>query len=227
MRGPKFCPVELGKNNDFYGGIKSFSKKLALQERYFDASFYDPSLVRPQSKKHVTTNNKDLSDIISMVNKITPTIKKTADNLEREERTALEEIKSLCETSLTIKKADKSNTLVVMEKDDYEGKLVLDGHLHTTTYEKAPDDANKEVYKKLVKLCKRHERCITKNEQKVILREDWSESQFYVLPKIHKCKSLLDHITQYEQEYIHVPFTCDLKGRPINVRPINSHSRNQ
>lgn len=50
----------------------------------------------------------------------------------------------------------------------------------------------------------------------MILKEDWSESQFYVLPKTHKCKSILDHISQSHQEYISLGFPNDLKGRPIN-----------
>ena len=104
MKGPKFCPVKKGRNSDFYGGIKTFSKKLVLQEKYFDASFTDKSLIRPQSKKYATTNNKDLSDIISTICKITPNVKNTPDNLNYEERKALEEIKKLCETSIIIKK---------------------------------------------------------------------------------------------------------------------------
>ena len=125
-------------------------------------------------------------------------------------------MKDLCRTTLVIKKADKSNTLVVMEKDDYEQKLVLQGHLHTSTYEQAETDANKTVYKKLTQLCKKHQNCLTINERKVILKEDWSESQFYVLPKIHKCKRILDHIAQQQQEYTVIPFPDELKGRPIN-----------
>ena len=108
-----------------------------------------------------------------------------------------------------------------MEKDDYEEKLVFDGHLNTPTYERAEDEANKKVYKKLVKLCERHKQCITRNEEKVILKEDWSENQFYVLPKIHKCKSITDYIAQHQQEFVSMPFPPDLKGRPIN-RDVNS-----
>ena len=156
VKGPKFCPVQKGSKSDFYGGIKTFSKKLVLQEKYFDASFTDKSLLRPQSKKYATTVNKDLSDIISTINKITPSTKDTPDNLDQEERRALEEIKKLCETSIVIKKADKSNTLVIMDKADYEHKLVLEDHLHTSTYEKAEDGANAEVYKKLHRLCEKH-----------------------------------------------------------------------
>ena len=60
-------------------------------------------------------------------------MKHTRDNLDIKEREALEEVKILCQTSIVIKKADKSNTLVIMEKEDYEQKLVLSGHLHTST----------------------------------------------------------------------------------------------
>ena len=172
MKGPEFCLVEMGKKNDFYGGIKTFSKKLALQEKYFDANFTDNSLIRLQSKKNVTTKNTDLTDIISTINKITPNTKSTPDNLDQGERRALEEIKERCKTSLVIKKADKSNTLVVMERNDYEQKLVLKDHLHTPTYERANDDANKHVFKNLVKLCEKHRNCLTKKERSAILKED-------------------------------------------------------
>ena len=215
-KGPKFCPVEMGSKTDFYSGIKTFSNKLALQEKYFDANFADSSLVRPRSKKYVTTTNKDLSDIISTINKLTPSTKITPDNLSQPERVALEELKKLTKTSVVIKKADKSNTLVILERSDYEQKLVLNDHLLTPTYEKAPDDSNEKVYKNLKKLCMKHEKCITNSEKKVILKEDWSESQFYVLPKIHKSNEILQHVAQMSEEYVQLPFPQDLKGRPIN-----------
>ena len=214
-RGPKFCPVETGRKADFHSGTKIFSKKLALQEKYFDASFDDESLIRQQSKKYITTKNKQLSEIISVINKLTPNEKFTADNLDKDERNALEEMKILCDNSLVLKKADKSNTFVIMEKSDYEETLVLKGHLHTSTYEVADNDANHQVYKNLTKLCDKHKICLTTNERKAILKEDWAESQFYILPKIHKCKSILNHITDNDQEYLKMPFPSDLKGRPI------------
>ena len=205
----------MGRKTDFYSSTKIFSKKLALQELYFDTNFPNESLLRPQSKKYITTKNKQLDDIISTINKLTPTEKFTPDNLDEEERKALEEMKSLCESSVVLKKADKSNTLVLMDKVDYENTLVLKGHLLTSTYERAKDDANHKVYKELVNLCDKHQNCITANERKVILKDDWSESPFYVLPKIHKCRTILDQISSYNEEYVHIPFPNDLKGRPI------------
>ena len=186
-----------------------------MQEKYFDANFDDNSLIRPQSKKYITTKNKHLYDIISVINKLTPNEKFTEDNLDKEERKALEEMKSLCDGSLVLKKADKSNTFVIMDSSDYKENLVLKGHLHTPTYEVANDDASHQVYKRLKKFCDKHQSCMTTNERKVILKEDWTESQFYVLPKIHKCKTILDHISKSNHEYLKIPFPTDLKGRPI------------
>ena len=68
-----------------------------------------------------------------------------------EERKALEEMKILCHSSLVPKKADKSNTLVIMEKSDDGDKLVLKRHLLTSTYEIAEKEANHDVYKELTK----------------------------------------------------------------------------
>ena len=205
----------MGRKTDFYSSTKMFSKKLALQELYFDVDFANDSLLRPQSKKYISTKNKQLDDIISTINKLTPTVKFTPDNLDEEERKALNEMKSLCESSLVLKKADKSNTLVLMDKLDYENTLVLKGHLLTSTYEIAKDDANHQVYKDLVKLCDKHQKCITASERKVILKSDWSESPFYILPKIHKCRTLLDQISTHDEEYVQIPFPHELKGRPI------------
>ena len=120
VRGPKFFPVENGKSSDIYGNTKRFTKKSVLQKKYFDADFVVHSLIRPQSKKYVSSENKQLSDIFSTVNKINPNKKSTPDNLTRNERKASNELKDICGDSVVIKKADKSNTLVIMEKDDYE-----------------------------------------------------------------------------------------------------------
>ena len=135
-----------------------------------------------------------------------------SDNLEPGERDALSELISLTRSNIEIKKADKSNTLVLMEKEDYKEKLVLDGHLRTETYEKSEPESNQKVYKNLVKLCSKHENCLTKAERKLILRKDWSESNFYILPKIHKSKEILEKIQRDSSEYIVMPMPQDLKA---------------
>ena len=153
------------------------------------------------------------------MNKLCPTSVQMNKNITQGEKTAMEEIKKLTREKIEIKKADKSNTLVIIDKDIYKKKLILEDHLLTATYRKASDDSNKEVFKKLKKLVSKHSTCFTKKEIKVILDEEWTDSYFYILPKIHKCKEIKEAITQLNSEYVHMSFPSTLKGRPINGGP--------
>ena len=193
-----------------------FSKKLILQEQYFDKTFNDNSLIGMPSKKYITTKNKELSDILTTINKLEPKSKIMEDNINGEERKALAELRLLTKSKIEIKKADKTNTFVVMDKDTYKNTLVLQGHLNTATYEQAPQDANSKVYRALVKLCDKYPNCTTKKERNVILSEDWCESNFYVLPKVHKSSMVASEIKKRRSEYIHMRYPSDLKSRPIN-----------
>ena len=131
------------------------------------------------------------------------------DNLSEEERKAMEELIAMTKSEIEIKKADKSNTLVLMNKDQYKKQLVLDGHLLTPTYEKSDAKASEQVYKALVNFCDKYELCLTPAERKVILKEDWSESNFYILPKIHKSEKILKKIREEPSDYIQMPLPDD------------------
>ena len=58
-------------------------------------------------------------------------------NISPEEELALKEILKLSKEKIEIKKADKSNTLVIMDKEVYRDKLILKDHLLTDTYKKS------------------------------------------------------------------------------------------
>ena len=106
-RGPKFCPTTEGKISDFCGDTKIFSKKLIIQERFFDVPYSDQSLIREPSRKYLTTNSKELTDIVSFVNRINPESRNLPDNLSSEERKAMKELIALSKSEIEIKKADK------------------------------------------------------------------------------------------------------------------------
>ena len=215
IRGPKFCVTTKGNVSDFCGDTYIFSKKLMTHEKYFDKQWKDESLFRKPSKKYLSTSNKELSDIIATINKIDPKKIEMNSNVCEDEERGLRELQSLSKTTIEIKKADKSNTFVIMDKETYKEKLVLEGHLNTPAYEKVKPENIKNVYKDLVKLCEKYQTCITQNERKVILDEDWDTSKFYILPKINKCKQIIDEIHVRQSEYIHMPMPDDLTGRPI------------
>ena len=71
------------------------------------------------------------------------------DNLTRNERQALSKLKK---TNLVIKKADKGDTLIIMEPEFYRDKLVFKDHLSTDTYTRTDLNADKKVMKNLKSL---------------------------------------------------------------------------
>ena len=130
---------------------------------FFDKTFDEESLVKNPSKRYVSTNNFDLRDIINTLHKIEPTPLRMEGNIDEKEKNALQELKLLSKTSIEIKKADKSDTWLIMDKTLYRDNLVLKEHLLTPTYEKAHTNANKKVYVELKKLVKKHSfwHCVT------------------------------------------------------------------
>ena len=85
-------------------------------------------------------------------------------NLTKQERRALTQLQE--DQDLVIRKADKGNTLVLMDKDYYFNTLVVKHHLHTSTYQKVDSDSDNRVLNNLKLLINKYESCLTKNESK-------------------------------------------------------------
>ena len=128
---------------------------------------------------------------------------------------ALKELIALSADKIIIKKADKGNTLIVMDQQFYRDKLVLQDHLQTSTYRTADIKSDVKVFKNLKTLMDKHRSCLTNKEFKYITEYEWSTSNFYVLPKIHKCKSITDKISSCHSDCLKLEAPPDLKGRPI------------
>ena len=130
-RGPKFCPTTKGRKSDTSGDNYMLGRRMMLQERFFESTWTDESLIRKPSKKYVSTTNKELSDIVATINKLEPTQRDMNNNITKAEESALKEIKQLTKSRIEIKKADKASTIVIMNKDDYSNQLVTKCHLET------------------------------------------------------------------------------------------------
>ena len=156
-----------------------------------------------------------MKNIINTVNRVEPVQVHNENNITFEEKTALNDLKKLTRDTLEIKKADKSDVWVVMDKDEYSEKLVLNEHLNSTTYKSSSPDINKKVYSNLKKLVTKHGACLTKSEMKYVLDEDWNDAHFYVLPKITKCEEIVSEMKTKNEEYIEMKMPDTLKSRPI------------
>ena len=79
-------------------------------------------------------------------------------------------------------------------------------------FQKKPD---KKTFNRLVKLVESHSECFTEKEAKFLLKNEWKSSKFYVTPKIHKCKEIIEVFKTADTSYIEMKAPASLKGRPI------------
>ena len=192
---------------------------MMIREKFFDVNSTDESLLRKPSKRYISTENKELGDIVSTINRLEPIPLNMPSNISKDEERALKELILLSKSTIEIKKADKTSTIVIMDKKDYSSQLVMRCHLQTEAYEKVESNIDSKVYKRLNEFCTKYSSCITENERKVILDDDWKASNFYALPKINKCKTILDEIEKQQKLYIQMPMPGDLTSRPIVSGP--------
>ena len=218
-KGPKFCPTTKGRKSDTCGDNYMLGRRMMIKERFHDFNSTDESLCRKPSKKYIYTTNKELSDIVTTINKLEPSTIDIPSNISLNEENALEDLISLSRSQIEIKKADKTNTIVIMNKEDYSNQLVTKCHLSTNSYEEVQNGIDSTVFKKLSQLCTKHGGCLTENERKFIMNKDWKESNFYVLPKINKSKTILQEIERQQSSCINMKMPDDLTSRPIVSGP--------
>ena len=212
-KGPKFCPTKNGNFLQIKSDTKAFIRKLKLMEAFHNTNYVDESIVKEKSSYEPKTKDKHLIEITSKIEHTDPQRVKYKDNLNSSERDALNEIKAY--EDIVVKKADKGNTLVVIDKDFYRDKLVLQDHLLQPTYKRVDEKEAKRVPSNMKKLLEKHEKCLTAKELKYITDFEWTHSNFYVLPKIHKNKVIIDKVNNTNEVYLHMETPPDLKARPI------------
>ena len=132
---------------DIISDTKEFTRKLKLREIFWGIEYNDESLVKRKSNVNVNTAIPELSNISNILEQIEPTISDVNDNLTKQERKALKELQE--HQDLVIRKADKGNTLVLMDKDCYCNTLVMKHHLNTSTYQKVDSNSDKRVFNNL------------------------------------------------------------------------------
>ena len=78
---------------------------------------------------------------------------------------------------------------------------------------------------KIASLCRKYEKCFTKDELHYLTKFDSKEANFYGLPKVHKSEVIKRAIQEQKSEVVNVPTPHDLKIRPIIGGPESPTSR--
>ena len=221
-KGPKFTPVTAPKAN-FESDIKDFTRRIKIKDVFWDKEANDGSIHRNKSNRPIFTDNYKVNNVCNLIEILQSEKTNCKDNLTEEERLTLKELSE--NEDVITKRADKSGNFVLVDKSFYHDQLVLEGLLATDSYQKISDNEDLLVMKNLKKLIKKHEDSLTTKEQDFITNLEWKTSKFYVLPKIHKSKEIINHIKSSDQDFVEMLPPKDLKSRPIIAGPMSPTQR--
>ena len=209
--------AERGKYLESKSDVCALTRKLKVIYNFSDSEWIDESLVKHRSTAEIRTDNPWMKSICNKLENLEPEAKPIKDNITPGERAALEELQN--KKDIIIKRADKTSIMVIMERSYYKQKLILGDHLETATYERVSNDIDHDVIQKQNNLLEEHQACFTKNEKAYISNHVWKTSNFYINPKISKCREISDRIQRCEDVYLKMSPPDSLKGRPIIAGP--------
>ena len=117
-----------------------------------------------------------------------------------------------------IKEADKGGATVIMDSHYYKEKIetVLNDENY---YEELNSDPHKEVLRTYKKLINKYRDCFTKKEYDYLTEFESKQSNFYGLPKVHKCEDIQNACNNADSNYVKISAPNDLKFRPIVAGP--------
>ena len=166
--------------------------------------------------------DKDLETFISNVLDIPLTSNKRTSvkyNLFKSQQNS---IKSLAnDENIILKEADKGDATVIMDRSFYQTQI--ENILSNQDYYKELD---KSPYKDLKKSCtctkylEQYESTLTKKELDYLTNFESKASNFYGLPKIHKCKDINEACSISNTNYVELKAPDNLTFRPIVAGPI-------
>ena len=96
---------------------------------------------------------------------------------------------------------------------------MLEMLMDKSTYETIKNNEDRTIVNKIKRLCQNSHVALTKSEENYLTSFEPKTSQFYGLPKIHKCPEIINAINESNSEYVKVENPPNLKFRPIVAGP--------
>ena len=121
-------------------------------------------------------------------------------------------------SNIVIKEADKGGAIIIMKKEQY--KNMVTQHLQSNVYEREHDrNADTKVMKKIESLTDKYSNVLEEHEIEYLTEFRPSTSNFYVLPKAHKSKIIINLVEETSVEYLKIENPPEIPSRPIVAGP--------
>ena len=168
--------------------VQKFGRKLRLID-YFASEEQrdeeDESIIRNLGNFCPPINrNKVLDAAINFMNSISLNhSKQPKSNLTSKQWNGINQLKN--NNNIVIKEADKGGAVVIMNKEHY--MRMVYSQLHDgVTYKRTDQSCDKKVMINLTKLVQKYHNSLTKKEIDYLTKFNFSTSNFYGLPIVHK-----------------------------------------
>ena len=190
-RGLKFCPTPSEVNQvELSQDLTDYYRRIRLREFFLDAPPSEPEPFRKKStwvppKNRVPAMETYVQVVSSQVNNSANSTRRTYDNLPREERQALNSLRT--RTDIIIKPADKGSAVVVMDRQKYIDETMkhLNNRTNYVLLDSDPTDSfSQQIQTTLDDMRAREE--LTNKAHDFLSPKDSKAARFYLLPKIHK-----------------------------------------
>ena len=221
--GPKFVPKTSADKLQLKTDVLNFTRSLLLTANFHEQDYQDASLIRPVSN-YVPKSTKFpvlksvIEDLELFANDLDSLQRvPVKDNISKSQRLGLDSLKT--RDDIVIFKADKGNSLVILDRDFYKFKVLE--KLIPPTFEECPRNSDYFTNLKIKRLTKKYENCLTKKEKSAITNFDFKSTSIYALPKIHKSDIIKETLKTFSGPYVCIPRPDDLSFRVIFGGPKN------
>ena len=143
--------------------------------------------------------------------------KKISPNLKKDEWSAIIDLKK--DDNLIIKEGDKGGACVIMDKIYYRDKMLALLNDAKTYKCINKNTIEKVILNEIKALAKQFENDLTRKEYDYLTNFDHKPSNIYGLPKVHKCKEIIEKIALEPNECVTVDCPPSLTMRPIIAGP--------
>lgn len=218
--GLKFTPTP--KNSDHQKlnlDVTEFCRNLRLKEYFHESTHVNNSLVKNRSSFVPPKNrNEALNNFINMIENY-PLHNKCENksyNITLNERRA---ISSLAENkSIIIKQADKGGAVTIMNAKHY--KEMCENTINDPdSFRQFENYSGVTHFNKYKKFISKYACIFNKHEMDYLSKFDYSSSNLYGLPKLHKSNKIKEICEKTNSDYVHILNVNDLKVRPVIAGP--------